>query len=33
MYDIPEYRYRYTTVNGQTVLVEPGTNRIVHVYR
>lgn len=33
VHDIPEYRYRYTTVNGQTVLVEPGTNRIVHVYR
>jgi Protein of unknown function (DUF1236) len=34
-YDVPqEYgasNYRYTVVNGQTVLVEPGTRRIVEI--
>jgi Protein of unknown function (DUF1236) len=34
-YDVPpEYGiqdYRYTVINGQTVLVDPGTNRIVDV--
>lgn len=33
MYDIPQSPYRYTYVNGRTVLVEPTTNQIVHVYR
>jgi uncharacterized protein YraI len=31
--DIPDYEYRYVYVNGQAVLVEPGTRRIVHVIR
>ena len=34
-YDVPEEygarNYRYTVVNGQTVLVEPGTRRIVEI--
>lgn len=33
MSDIPQSPYRYTYVNGRTVLVEPTTNQIVHVYR
>lgn len=33
MYDIPQSPYRYTYVNGRTVLVEPTSNQIVHVYR
>ena len=33
VYDIPNYPKRYAYVNGRTVLVEPGTNRIVYVYR
>lgn len=33
VYEIPDYQYRYTSVNGQTVLVEPGTNKVVHIYR
>jgi hypothetical protein len=35
IYDVPQAfgvtRYRYTVVNGQTVLVEPRTRRIVQV--
>jgi len=31
--DIPDYEYRYVYVNGQPVLVEPGTRRIVYVVR
>ncbi|MBM3548264.1 MAG: DUF1236 domain-containing protein [Alphaproteobacteria bacterium] len=31
--EVPQYQYRYAVVNGRTVLVEPGTNRIVYVYR
>jgi uncharacterized protein YraI len=31
--EIPEYEYRYVYVNGQQVLVEPGTRRIVYVMR
>ncbi len=31
--EIPDYDYRYVNVNGQEVLVEPGTNRIVYVMR
>ena len=35
IYDVPQTfgstPYRYTVVNGQTVLVEPRTRRIVHV--
>jgi len=33
VYEVPKYEYRYATVNGQTVLVEPGTNKVVYVYR
>lgn len=33
VHEVPKYEYRYTTVNGRTVLVEPATNRIVYVYR
>jgi uncharacterized protein YraI len=31
--EIPQYEYRYVYVNGQPVLVEPGTRRIVYVMR
>lgn len=31
--EIPDYEYRYVYVNGQPVLVDPGTRRIVHVMR
>ncbi|MBA3449249.1 MAG: DUF1236 domain-containing protein [Pseudaminobacter sp.] len=31
--EIPDYEYRYVNVNGQPVLVEPGTRRIVYVMR
>ncbi|MFN3546447.1 MAG: DUF1236 domain-containing protein [Mesorhizobium sp.] len=31
--EIPDYEYRYQYVNGQPVLVDPGTRRIVYVYR
>lgn len=31
--EIPEYEYRYVNVNGQPVLVEPGSRRIVYVVR
>ncbi|WP_405052118.1 DUF1236 domain-containing protein [Sinorhizobium sp. 8-89] len=30
---IPDYEYQYVSVNGQPVLVEPATRRIVYVYR
>ncbi|THK37570.1 DUF1236 domain-containing protein [Ensifer sp. MPMI2T] len=30
---IPDYDYDYVTINGQPVLVEPATRRIVYVYR
>jgi uncharacterized protein YraI len=30
---IPDYEYRYVYVNGQPVLVEPGSRRIVYVMR
>ena len=33
VYEIPDYQYRYTSVNGQTVLVEPCTSKVVHIYR
>ncbi len=33
VYEIPNYPNRYAYVNGRTVLVEPGSNRIVYVYR
>ncbi|WP_173934373.1 DUF1236 domain-containing protein [Chelativorans sp. Marseille-P2723] len=31
--EIPDYEYRYVYVNGQPVLVEPDTRRIVYVMR
>ena len=31
--DIPDYEYRYVYVNGQPVLVEPSSRRIVYVMR
>lgn len=31
--EIPDYEYQYVYVNGQPVLVEPGTRRIVYVLR
>jgi len=31
--EIPDYEYRYVYVNGQPVLVDSGTRRIVHVVR
>lgn len=33
VHEIPNYPNRYAYVNGRTVLVEPGTNKIVYVYR
>jgi uncharacterized protein YraI len=31
--EIPDYQYRYVYVNGQPVLVDPATRRIVHIVR
>jgi uncharacterized protein YraI len=31
--EIPDYRYRYVDVNGQPVLVDPQTRRIVYIVR
>lgn len=31
--EVPDYEYRYRYVNGQPVLVDPTTRRIVYVYR
>ncbi|MDN2580334.1 DUF1236 domain-containing protein [Aquibium sp. ELW1220] len=31
--EVPDYEYRYRHVNGQPVLVDPATRRIVYVYR
>lgn len=33
LYAIPDYRYRYIYVDGEPILVDAGTRRIVHVYR
>ncbi|MCQ0971383.1 DUF1236 domain-containing protein [Paracoccus sp. TK19116] len=34
LYDVPDYPdYRYVTINGQTVLVEPDNRQIVYIYR
>lgn len=30
--EVPNERYRYTVVEGKTVLVDPGTHEIVGVY-
>jgi hypothetical protein len=29
--DVPDVSYRYVVVNGKTVLVDPGTRKIVRV--
>jgi hypothetical protein len=29
--DVPDVTYRYVVVDGQTLLVDPGTRKIVHV--
>ena len=31
--EVPDYEYRYVYVNGQAVLVDPGTRQIVYVVR
>ena len=31
--EVPDVNYQYVVVDGQTVLVDPGTRRIVHVIR
>jgi uncharacterized protein YcfJ len=31
--EIPDYEYRYINVNGQNVLVDPGTRRVVYILR
>ena len=33
LHDVPNYDYRYVNVNGQAVLVEPQSRRIVYVMR
>jgi uncharacterized protein YraI len=33
LHEVPNYPNRYAYINGRTVLVEPGTNKIVYVYR
>lgn len=33
LYTVPDYEYRYVYVNQQPVLVDPGSRRIVYVYR
>ena len=30
--EVPDVEYQYVVVDNRTVLVEPGTRRIVHVY-
>ena len=30
--EVPDVQYEYVVVDNRTVLVEPGTRRIVHVY-
>lgn len=32
LHPVPDYEYHYAYVNGQRVLVDPGTRRIVYVY-
>jgi hypothetical protein len=29
---VPNYKYHYAVVNGRTVLVDPGTRRVVYIY-
>ncbi len=31
LHEIPDQQYRYTVVDNRTVLVDPGTHKIVHV--
>jgi uncharacterized protein YraI len=31
--EIPDYEYRYVNVNGQDVLVDPGTRQVVYIVR
>ncbi|MBX3569085.1 MAG: DUF1236 domain-containing protein [Rhizobiaceae bacterium] len=31
--EVPDYEYRYVNVNGQEVLIEPGTRRVVYIVR
>lgn len=33
MREIPDYEYRYVYVNGQPVVIEPGTRRVVYIVR
>jgi uncharacterized protein YraI len=33
LYPVPDYEYQYAIVNGQRVLIDPGTRTIVYVYR
>jgi hypothetical protein len=30
---IPEYEYEYVYINGQPVLIEPGSREIVYIFR
>ena len=30
---VPQYQYAYVNVNGQPVLVDPATNRVVYIFR
>ena len=32
LHSVPDYEYEYTYVNGQPVLVDPATRKIVYVY-
>ncbi|MCO6048858.1 DUF1236 domain-containing protein [Mesorhizobium sp. RP14(2022)] len=31
--EVPNYEYRYANINGQPVLIDPGSRKIVYVYR
>ncbi|MEQ1949854.1 DUF1236 domain-containing protein [Mesorhizobium sp. CN2-181] len=31
LHEIPDVQYRYTVVDNRTVLVDPGTHKIIHV--
>ncbi|MER8397385.1 DUF1236 domain-containing protein [Mesorhizobium sp. M0306] len=32
LYEVPDVQYRYVVVEGRTVLVDPGTRKIVKIY-
>jgi hypothetical protein len=32
LYEVPDVQYRYVVIDGRTVLVDPGTRKIVKVY-